>query len=148
MNAFGGSGIGGMDAPGYYPGTTRPIKDSAPQPDEDDPKRWDAKPVVFTVRGRDIEMFTIGQLGKALGGRKPVTIRKWETDRVLPKALFFSPSDDPRGKRRLYSRSQVEGLIEIARSEGVLTLPTRPIRGTRFVERALALWAATASEFS
>jgi hypothetical protein len=91
---------------------------------------WDAKPFTFLVNGKEQEFFSIGQLGKALGNRSPVTIRKWERDGILPKSPYTKPSQDPRGRRRMYTRAMVEGLIEIAKQEGVLW----PDKGRRLTE--------------
>lgn len=106
-----------------YPGSKKPIKTfdrpSVPSKPEVDPfalpdgkKMW--------VEGREIEFFTIGDLARCLN-RQPVTMRKWESDGVIPKATYIKPSKvkDSRGLRRLYSREQIEGLVQIAREEGV-----------------------------
>lgn len=131
------------DVEEFYPGSRHAIvrhpnrvPDSPPDPD-----RWDAKPKILKVGGVDKEFFTVGQLALALGGRKPVTIRKWERTGVIPKPTFVKPSDDPRGQRRLYSRAQVEGMRKIAEEEGVLsTHAARRITQTQFTERVVALF--------
>ena len=129
-----------------YPGTDRPIADQANQPDpEPDPDRWDARPRVLMVGGVSREFFTVGQLARALM-RKPVTIRKWEREKVVPAATFRLPSEDPRGVRRLYSREQVEGLALIATQEGLMQGDFRPIRETDFTRRAYALFRRLAEE--
>lgn len=129
----------------FYPGTSKPIPlaptvKAAPEAPAED--AWDAKPRVFTVKGSEIEFFTVGQLAKALG-RKPVTVRKWETEGIIPKATFSAPSDDPRGRRRLYTRAQVEGIVRIAKEEGVLVAHARPIRQTQFTPRVIRLFERT-----
>jgi hypothetical protein len=126
----------------YYPGSKRPIvrHPNRVESEAPDPDRWDAKPKIFPVNGVDTEFFTVGQLALALGGRQPVTIRKWERTGVIPKATFNKPSEDPRGKRRLYSRAQVEGMIRIAEEEGLLRKHSKPITQTNFKERVLALF--------
>src|SRR5258708_30553780 len=68
------------------------------------------------VGTREYEFYNIGDLARVLN-RKSVTMRKWEADGVIPKAVYIKPSDDKRGVRRLYSREQIEGLINIARDE-------------------------------
>lgn len=131
----------------YYPGSKRPIvrhrnrKRGQPL----DPDRWDCRPKTLKVKGENVEFFTIGQLGKALGGRKPVTIRKWEQTGVIPKPTFRKPSDDPRGQRRLYTRAQVEGMVRIAKEEGVLQTHSKPITQTKFSERVIALFRELAN---
>lgn len=125
---------------GYYPGSSRPLS-RRPQPSEPAPELdgWDCKPRRFTVAGVEKELFTIGDLAAALG-RRPNTIRKWERDGTLPRATFRAPSNDVRGVRRLYSREQVEGMVRIAREEGVLGLPSPPISHTTFTHRVFELF--------
>jgi hypothetical protein len=83
--------------------------------------RWDDHPRVFTIKGVESEFFQIGALAMALN-RKPVTVRDWEAEGIIPKANFRTPT--PRGTnvpgkavkgRRLYSRKQIEFLIEAVR---------------------------------
>lgn len=126
----------------YYPGSTRPII-RHPNRDVDrrfDRPEWDDKPLKLKVGGKEMEFFTVGQLGDALGGRRPVTIRKWERTGVIPKPTFRKPSEDPRGQRRLYSRAQVEGMIRIAEEEGVLYPYSRPIKESEFTAKVIELF--------
>jgi hypothetical protein len=102
-------------------------------------------PKVFLVEGGEKEFFTVGQLAMALG-RKAVTIRAWEANGVIPIATYSAPSDDPRGRRRLYSREQVEGIVQIAGEEGILEETWKPIGATRFKQRVLQLFEELASE--
>jgi hypothetical protein len=127
----------------YYPGSTKriPAKVEPPKP-ETSPKTWDSRPLVRNVRGVPTELFTIGHLAQALN-RRPVTIRKWEANRWLPRAGYVLPGATVHGNRRLYTRAQVEGLIQIARDEHILDDPQSlrtPITTTRFAERAFHLW--------
>lgn len=123
----------------YYPGTRRKIEKN-PKPPTPDPLAWDAKPHIFEVGGKDIELFTVGQLAMALG-RAAGTIRKWENTGVIPKAMYSSPSKDPRGKRRLYTRAMVEGIVKIAKQEGILSPNSRKsISATQFTNRVINLF--------
>lgn len=77
-----------------------------------------AKGKTYRVNGEDVQMFTIGQLSLALN-KKPVTIRMWESRGWIPKATYRTPPpknvqlpDKSTKGRRLYSRSQVEFLLE------------------------------------
>lgn len=129
-----------------YPGSSRPravagVKRPAPEPDD---AAWDRRPQRFKVGGVEREFFTVGDLAHALG-RRPGTIRKWERDAVLPRATFIKPGTDgdPRGRRRLYSRDQVEGIIEIAREERVLDPRVQvTLASTNFTSRVTALFRA------
>lgn len=132
----------------FYPGSRHPIirHPNRHVEAQKDPDRWDAKPKVLKVGGVDMEFFTVGQLGMALGGRKPVTIRKWERTGVIPKPTFRKPSDDPRGQRRLYTRAQVEGMQKIAEEEGILFAHAKPISQTDFTKRVIDLFKRLADD--
>lgn len=142
-------------APEYYPGSARPIvrhpnrlhqqasvrRGQALNGDPD----WDAKPRTFAVGGVEMEFFTVGQLAAAIG-RKPGTIRKWESLGIIPKATYQIPGrdGDDRGRRRLYSRAQVEGLILICEEEGMYAYGRKPFNETAFKARVLELFKQTA----
>lgn len=125
-----------------FPGSTTPIlHKEIREVQEKAIDDWDAKPLTFMLNGEETEFFAIGQLGRALGNRSPNTLRAWEREGILPKSPYVKPSQDPRGRRRMYTRKMVEGLVDIARQEGVLW-PDKGIRlsDTRFAERAKALF--------
>lgn len=125
----------------FYPGSSRPItrhREPKPAPEPAD-YEWDSAPRIYTVNGKNEEFFTVGQLAQALN-RQSGTVRKWERDGVIPKAIFVAPSDDPRGKRRLYTRQQVEGMVRIAAEEGVLHIHQKPIGQTQFTPRVIDLF--------
>lgn len=126
------------DTPEFYPGTTKQITVNKRRKAKD-LSTWDAKPQVFKVAGVDREFFTIGNLAQALG-RRPVTVRAWESKGVIPKATFRRPSEDPRGTRRLYTREQIEGIVRIAEEEGLLKGDNRSITQTDFSRRVIALF--------
>ncbi|MDX3260724.1 MerR family transcriptional regulator [Streptomyces sp. MI02-2A] len=135
----------------YYPGSTRAIVrhpnrtlNTEPAPSAGD---WDHKPRKYVVAGSETEFFTVGQLAQALG-RQPVTIRKWEREGVIPRSTFQSPGrdGDVRGRRRLYTRAQVEGMVRIAAEEGVLVSHQKPIKGTQFTPRVIDLFKALAEQ--
>lgn len=126
--------------PPTYPGS-RQRKD-APRPEiraKDNPFEG-MKPRTYTVKGVEVEFFTVGQLAAALG-RKAVTIRKWEHDGIIPRATFQAPNPkkDDRARRRLYSRAQAEGIVQIAVEEGLMISATKVSR-TRFTERVIDLF--------
>ena len=91
---------------------------------------------VFTIGGREVELFTIGQVARILN-REPVTLRKWERLGTIPKATFVKPgaNKDPRGRRRLYSRPQAEALLRIAMEEKILYNPNVQISKTQFTPK-------------
>jgi hypothetical protein len=92
---------------------------------------------VFTIQGVETELFSITDLASALN-RKPVTIRKWEAEGHIPKATFSKPgaNRDVRGRRRLYSRPQVEALVRIAGEEKILHDLHKRISSTQFKVKA------------
>jgi hypothetical protein len=133
----------------FYPGSTRPLVRHRNRLNTEaarkaaDPAAWDAKPRKYKVGGEETEFFTVGQLAQALG-RQPVTIRKWEREGVIPKATYQSPGKDGdvRGRRRLYTREQVEGIVRIAVEEGVLVSHQKDLKDTDFTKRVVGLFEA------
>lgn len=126
--------FGDMDE--RYPGSRHTRRAPvASRPAED---AWDAKPVVKMVRGVKWELFTVGQLGQALGGRAAVTMRLWERDGVLPRARIRLANKNGKGGRRYYTREQVEGLRSLAAQLGMLA-PRSPI-DKRFAPAAVELF--------
>lgn len=114
---------------GFFPGSRHPI---TPPPGLPDSLRGE-KGKQYTINGKVVELFTISQLASLLG-RKPVTIRKWEEKGVIPKATYAKPgaNKDPRGRRRLYSKNQVEAMVSAAQEEGILHDPHAQISKTKF----------------
>lgn len=95
---------------------------------------WDQHPHVRKVQDQDREFFTIGHLAEAIH-RAPGTIRFWESKQLFPKPTFTVNGADPRRRRRLYTRVQIEGVVAIAREEGLLTDSRCFLKQTRFSER-------------
>lgn len=103
---------------------------------------------MLLVNGLEVEFFTIGQLAAVLH-RQPVTIRAWENEGVLPASGWTKPGQDgdTRGRRRLWTRAQVEGIWRIAREEGVLEPgPRINIAKTQFTSRVRLLFAQLRKE--
>lgn len=121
-----------------YPGSRqlrRAVAQPAPVVSEE---AWDARPVVKNIRGQQVELFTIGQLGQALGGRAAVTMRLWERNGVIPTARMRLSPKNGVGGRRYYTRAQVEGMRRIAQEEGLLEPRAR--LSPRFTERVVQLF--------
>lgn len=126
----------------YYPGSKMKREVRAPDPDPEPEFEW-PKGRVLTIQGYEVECFTTGQLASLLGGRKAVTIRAWEAEGILPRSGYFIPgrNGDVRGRRRYYTRAQVEGVLDIAKSEGVLYPSTRiSISRTDFTRRVTEMF--------
>lgn len=132
--------FGDMDE--RYPGSRHTRRTPvAARPAED---AWDAKPIVKMVRGVRWELFTIGQLGVALGGRAAVTMRLWERKGVLPRARIRLAAKNGKGGRRYYQRHEVELAVALANELGMLTAgsPLHP----EFGSRLHALWKKETSQ--
>jgi hypothetical protein len=133
----------------YYPGSKRKID----RTDSDGPKRdvdaWDAKPRVYKINGVDTQFFTVGHLAIAMN-RKPLTIRQWERKGIIPKSTYqrAGRNGSQHGRRRLYTRPQIEGMIAIASEEGLLSNDRREIASTNFKARVLALFRTLAAGVS
>jgi hypothetical protein len=126
----------------YYPGSKMKPAPRTPDPEPEDEIEWPSGRVL-TISGYEVECFTTGQLADLLGHRKAVTIRGWESDGILPKSGYYVPgkNGDVRGRRRYYTRRQVEGLLDIAHEEGVLYPSTRiSISKTGFTRRVTELF--------
>jgi hypothetical protein len=127
---------------GLFPGSKTPLNFREIQKEKEEySESWDSKPLIFTINGKEMEFFSIGQLGLALGGRSSNTLRAWEKDGIIPKSFYIKPSTDPRGRRRMYSRAMVEGMVRIAKEEGVL-FPDKgkKLSSTNFTERIVMLF--------
>lgn len=123
-----------MDGERFFPGSRQPLTGPPGLPD---PLRG-LEGRQFPVGNGTVELFTISQLAEALN-RRPVTIRTWEQKGIIPKATYVKPgiNKDPRGRRRLYSRAQVEALVTIAAEEGLLADVHKQISKTQFQRKAL-----------
>ncbi|TDO36274.1 hypothetical protein EV643_1204 [Kribbella sp. VKM Ac-2527] len=121
----------------YYPGNNS----QAPW----EPAGWDNVPRGRRVQrdpetGRVTELFLIGALAFAMN-RKPLTIRLWERKGIIPKVQQAAGREGSQhGGRRLYTRAQIEGMIVIAREDGLLSNDRRPIESTNFTPRVAALF--------
>jgi hypothetical protein len=122
----------------YYPGSN--MKREVNHAPEEDIVDW-PKGRILTVKGREVECFTTGQLAALLGGRSAVTIRSWEGEGILPKSGYALPGrdGDVRGRRRYYTKNQVQGVLDIALEEGVFWPgPRINVRRTAFTARVEA----------
>lgn len=129
-----------------YPGTHRPIgvPHTAPTDLAAGYNGWDEQPHYKKVDGHWREFFGTGHLSAALE-RAPKTLYKWEEKGFLPPATFILNGASRNGRRRLYTRRQIEGLIVIARETGVLTGNARFVGQTAFPSRSAELFRATHS---
>lgn len=131
----------------YYPGSKRKIDRTDDEPSKTDADGWDDKPRIYKKNGVDTEFFTVGHLALAMN-RKPLTIRQWERKGIIPKSTYqrAGRNGSQHGRRRLYTRAQIEGMMHIAGEEGLLSNDRREIASTDFKPRVLALFRQLASE--
>lgn len=108
----------------FYPGSKTPRKPAVVVVDEAPPQPWDAKPIIRTIRGREVEFFTIGSLAQALN-RAVVSIRLWEKKGYIPKAPFRLPDHKGGKGDRLYTRSLIEATVAEFDSRNLLAPRTR-----------------------
>jgi hypothetical protein len=88
-----------------------------------DESAWDNSPMIKTIRGEEVELFTINALAKALD-KKVVTIRLWEEKGYIPIAPYRLRSKTINGKKvngaRAYTRELIEVTIEEFERRGLL----------------------------
>lgn len=76
---------------------------------------WDANPIIKTLGGSEVEVFTIGALAAALE-KQIVTVRLWERKGYIPRAPYRLRSKTLNGKKtggnRVYTRALIESAIE------------------------------------
>lgn len=111
---------------------------------------WDERPERWMLHGALVDFFTVGHLSVALG-KQPVTIRSWEAKGWLPLTMYRTPKPRKQqvpGKesqgRRLYTREQVEVVIQAASKYGVLVNNGRNADWKSFTRTVLAGWKTLA----
>ena len=77
---------------------------------------WDANPIIKTLKGEQVEVFTIGALADALE-KKIVTIRLWEKKGYIPAAPYRLRSKSLNGEKVLGNRVYTRELIELTIKE-------------------------------
>ena len=135
----------------FYPGSKQKRRESKEMRHErvveerrqaKEEESWDAHPIEVGVKGVKYEMFRVGALAKALG-RDPVTIRAWMRKGWLPRNTYqTAPVVGSRGDagRRLWTRRQIEGIVQVAKEEGLLDPKPPYVTETNFTRRVVAAW--------
>lgn len=76
---------------------------------------WDESPIIKTLKGEEVEVFTISALAQALE-KQIVTIRLWEKKGYIPIAPYRLRSKNLNGQKvngnRVYTRELIEITIE------------------------------------
>lgn len=121
--------------PAHYPGSKKKRRAVSRRTDP-----WESFPYMdLTVRGEPRRFYGVGVLAQLLG-RKPPAVRKWERLGYIPESRYRSPGRGQHGQRRLYTREQIEGLVELAKEEGLIGDSIRNVSATNFPARAAALF--------
>ena len=128
-----------------YPGSRHVRRSVLEDPEPEDEPVWDAHSRVYAVKGEEREFFTISALATALR-RESVTMRKWEERGYLPRARYRAPGAGKK-RDRLYTRAQIEGLVKIAKEEGLMNPQKKKrIDQTNFADRAFRLFGVVGEE--
>jgi hypothetical protein len=90
---------------------------------------WDAEPIMKSLGGKEVEVFTIGALAKALE-KSIISIRSWEKKGYIPQAPYRLRSKSLNGQKVGGNRVYTRALIEIAIEE----FSKRKLLGTARVE--------------
>lgn len=107
---------------------------------------WAALPgKEFTLRGKQVKFYGISVLAGKLE-RGSAAMRKWERLGYLPPTPYRSPGVAPNGQRRMYTRAQIEGLVTIAKQEGLLGDYIRNVSATDFPTKAARLFKRLSEE--
>jgi hypothetical protein len=126
----------------YFPGSSQKISQVAEKKktprQEDDSTSWADSPRKYMFDGREWYFYSIGDLARALQ-KSPVTIRLWESQGYIPMPRR-AEALDPSKKQRIYSRAQIEGIVQIAEEEGILGVSHPRISKTDFAKRVAALF--------
>ena len=113
----------------FYPGSKKQRREPSAAKRKSgpiDPRGWDEKPLVKSVRGQEVEMFTIGALAQAIG-KSEVSVRLWQRKGYIPNTPFRLPTREVNGKprpgRRLFTRSMIEAAIQSFGKRGLIDAP-------------------------
>ena len=101
---------------------------------------WADQPHVdLVLKGESVRFYPVGVLAAKLE-RLPPAIRKWERLGYIPESGYRTPGRTINGQRRLHTRAQIEGLVDLALEEGLLGESIRNVSATAFPARATALF--------
>jgi hypothetical protein len=105
----------------FYPGSRKvrgSLRGSAPAP-----TAWDEKPLIKRLNGRDVEMYTVGALARAMN-KSVYSVRSYEANGYIPKTPYRLPSRMVNGYsrpgRRLYTREMITAVVNVLAANGLL----------------------------
>lgn len=113
----------------YAPGSKQKRREDTPEAESrrkrllGESNGWDEAPIIKTLKGEQVEVFTIGSFAQALE-KEIVTIRLWEKKGYIPIAPYRLRSKSLNGQKvngnRVYTRDLVEITIEEFAKRGLL----------------------------
>ena len=105
----------------FYPGS-RKKRGSVPATVPAEPE-WDERPFLKRLGGRDVEMYTVSALARAIH-KSTHSVRLYESNGYLPKTPYRTPTREVNGKprlgRRLYTREMILAVVESLAERGLL----------------------------
>lgn len=106
----------------FYPGSKQKRRETETVEEAPEPAEWDVHSYTKVIQGLPTEMFTIEAICLGLD-RSAVTIRLWIRKGYIPEAFYRTPKRIVKGEekkgRRLYTRGQVEALLQVFEKHGI-----------------------------
>ena len=110
----------------YVPGSKKKRREPDPKVSRrksGESNGWDENPIMKTLGGQEVEVFTISALAQALE-KTIVTVRLWERKGYIPRAPYRLRSKTLKGQKtggnRVYTRALIESAIEEFAKRGLL----------------------------
>ena len=110
----------------YVPGSKKKRREPDPKVSRrksGESNGWDENPIMKTLGGQEVEVFTISALAQALE-KTIVTVRLWERKGYIPRAPYRLRSKTLKGQKtggnRVYTRALIDSAIEEFAKRGLL----------------------------
>ena len=110
----------------YIPGSKKKRREADPKVSRrkvGESNGWDENPIMKTLGGQEVEVFTISALAQALE-KTIVTVRLWERKGYIPRAPYRLRSKTLKGQKtggnRVYTRALIDSAIEEFAKRGLL----------------------------
>lgn len=110
----------------YVPGSKRKRREPDPKVSRrkvGESNGWDENPIMKTLGGQEVEVFTISALAQALE-KSIVSVRLWERKGYIPRAPYRLRSKTLKGQKtggnRVYTRALIESTVEEFAKRGLL----------------------------
>lgn len=110
----------------YVPGSKKKRREPDPKVSRrkaGESNGWDETPIIKTLGGQEVEVFTISALAHALE-KSIVSVRLWERKGYIPRAPYRlrakTLNSQKTGGNRVYTRALIESTIEEFAKRGLL----------------------------